>query len=57
VFLAKLMTVQRHLRQKGGALVLCEVSPEVRSVFEACRLDQQFRFVKDFDEAVATWTA
>jgi anti-anti-sigma regulatory factor len=56
VFLAKLMTVQRHLRQQGGALVLCEVSPEVRSVFEACRLDQQFRFVKDFDEAVATWT-
>jgi anti-anti-sigma factor len=52
VFLAKLVMVQRHLHQREGGLVLCEVSPEVRSVFEACRLDQQFRFAKDFDEAI-----
>jgi anti-anti-sigma factor len=56
VFLAKLVSVLRHLQQQGGGLVLCDVSPEVRSVFEACRLDQQFRFAKDFDEAVAAWT-
>jgi hypothetical protein len=53
VFLAKIVTVQRHLRQQGGELVLCEVTPEVRSVFEACHLDKQFRFVRDFDEAIA----
>jgi hypothetical protein len=57
VFLAKLVTVRRQLSELGGDLVLCEASPEVRSVFAACRLENQFRFVKDFDEAVALWTA
>jgi hypothetical protein len=53
VFLAKLMTVQRVLGEQGGAMVLCEVSPVTRTVFEASRLDDQFRFLPDFDAAVA----
>jgi anti-anti-sigma factor len=57
VFLSKLVTVQRQLHEQGGELVLCDVSPEVQSVFAACRLEDQFRFLKDFDEAVARWTA
>ncbi len=53
VFLAKLMTVQRVLGEHGGAMVLCEVGPVTRTVFEASRLDDQFRFLPDFDAAVA----
>ena len=53
VFLAKLMTVQRVLGEQGGAMVLCEVSPVTHTVFEASRLDDQFRFLPDFDAAVA----
>jgi anti-anti-sigma factor len=57
VFLSKLVTVQRQLGEHGVSMVLCDVSPEVRSVFEACRLDQQFRFVPDFAAAVTSWPA
>lgn len=52
VFLAKLITVQRELRENQGALVLCHASPPVREIFSACALDQLFEFVPDFDAAV-----
>lgn len=54
VFLSKLYGVQRVVRERGGALLLCEVDPLVRSVFEACQLDKHFHFVRDFDEAART---
>lgn len=53
VFLAKLITIQRTLRENKGALVLCEVSPVAKSVFEASLLDRQFTFLPDFAAAVA----
>ncbi len=53
VFLAKLMTVQRLLGERGGELVLCEVSPVTRTAFAASRLDEKFLFLPDFDAAVA----
>jgi len=53
VFLAKLMTVQRVLGERGGELVLCEVSPVTRTAFTASRLDEKFQFLPDFDAAVA----
>ena len=52
VFLAKLCWAQRVLHDEGGVLVLCEVDPMVRSIFEACKLDKLFRFADNFDEAV-----
>jgi hypothetical protein len=52
VFLAKLCWAQRIMDEEGGALVLCEVDPMVRSIFEACKLDGQFQFAEDFDEAL-----
>ncbi len=55
VFLAKLISLQRVLREHGGELALCETSPEVRTIFEACCLDQLFLFLPDFDAAVAHW--
>lgn len=52
VFLAKLIALQRELREHQGALVLCHASPPVREIFAACALDQLFHFVPDFDAAV-----
>lgn len=55
VFLAKLITLQRVVREQKGELVLCNVPDSVHSIFEACGLDQLFRFLPDFDAAVAYW--
>jgi hypothetical protein len=55
VFLAKLITLQRILREHEGELVLCYASPPVRSIFATCCLDQLFHFELDFDAAVAYW--
>jgi hypothetical protein len=51
VFLARLVTLQRMLREQSGSLILCDLKPEVLRIFEACRLDLQFRFARDLDEA------
>jgi anti-anti-sigma factor len=53
MFLAKLITLQRLLREQQGELVLCHAQPTVRRIFEACCLDQLFQFVPDFEAAVA----
>jgi anti-anti-sigma factor len=55
IFLAKLISLQRALRERGGEIVLCHTGPEVRSIFEACCLDTLFPFLPDFDAAVARW--
>jgi anti-anti-sigma factor len=51
VFLARLVSLQRLLRENAGALVLCELRPEVYRIFEACKLDGQFRFARTFADA------
>lgn len=56
VFLAKLITLQRVLREHDGELVLCHVRPAVRDIFEACCLDRMFTFLPDFEAALAHWT-
>jgi anti-anti-sigma factor len=53
VFLAKLVMFQRLLRERGGAMKLCDVTPEVRGVFEACRLHELFEFAPDRRSALA----
>jgi hypothetical protein len=53
VFLAKLIHLQRVLNEHGGRMVLCQVGPEVRSIFTCCRLETLFHFVADFDDAAA----
>ena len=57
VFLAKLYWAQRVLGEAGVKLVLCDVSPAVRSIFAAVKLDDRFHFARDFDAAVAELTA
>jgi anti-anti-sigma factor len=56
VFLAKLVTAQRVLREHGGELVLCGANSQVYSIFEACHLADEFTFLPDFDAAVAHWS-
>lgn len=53
VFLAKLVMFQRVLRERGGALTLCDATPEMREVFRACRLDDLFVFAPDRSSAAA----
>src|SRR5438067_10048840 len=56
VFLAKLVMFQRVLRERGGILKLCDATPEVRDVFQACRLDELFEFAPDRRSAAAAMT-
>ena len=53
VFLAKLVMIRRHLTELGGALKLCEASPETVEIFEACHLKEFFDFLPDEATAVA----
>lgn len=55
VFLAKLISLQRLLREQHGELVLCHAPPEVRDIFACCCLDQLFHFLPDFEVAVDQW--
>jgi anti-anti-sigma factor len=55
VFLSKLVMFQRLLREHGGSMKLCDVTPEVRGVFEACRLYELFEFAPDRESAVASF--
>ncbi len=55
VFLAKLITIQRKLREYDGEMVLCEVPSMVMPIFEATKLDTQFHFVPDFAAATSRW--
>jgi hypothetical protein len=57
VFLAKLVSIRNTLAKVEGKMVLCEVTPVARSVFEACLLDREFVFVPDFNAAVAHFGA
>jgi anti-anti-sigma factor len=53
VLLAKLIGLQRKLRDKGCALILCELNPEVRRIFHVCCLDQLFHFTSTVEAAIA----
>lgn len=56
VFLAKLVMIRRRLLECGGTLVLCDVTPQVLGVFEACHLKDYFQFAADQDAALALLT-
>jgi len=56
IFLAKLYTLRRRLAEVGGAMILCDVTDDVISVFAACHLKQFFDFAPDQQTAVAELT-
>jgi anti-anti-sigma factor len=53
IFLAKLVSLQRRLREKGGALRLADVGPNTLRIFDACRLVPLFDFAPDREAALA----
>jgi hypothetical protein len=57
VFVAKLVGVQRRLQERNGALILSDASPEVMSVFIACKLQSHFEFAPDHATALAAMQA
>ena len=57
VLLARLISLQRKLRDRGCALILCELTPDVKRIFLVCCLDQLFHFANTVDEAVAADTS
>jgi hypothetical protein len=55
VFLAKLVMIQRRLKEVDGRMKLCDVTPEVHGVFEACQLHDHFDFAEDKAAAIAAF--
>lgn len=57
VFLAKLVNLQRRMKDSHGALVLASVSPDTLKIFKAAGLDRFFAFYPDQKAAVAALKA
>ncbi len=55
VFLAKLVSLQKKLNQKGGQLKLAHVSKQAKEVFRVCNLDALFEFYADQAKALASF--
>jgi hypothetical protein len=55
VFLARLISLQRHLGEIGGGLKLCECGPQLLDILDACGLLDRFDIVADPKAALAQW--
>ena len=55
VFLAKLIALQRHLDEIGGALKLCQCTPQVIDILDVCVLLDRFDLVDSPATALAQW--
>jgi anti-anti-sigma factor len=55
VFLAKLISLQRRLDAIGGALKLCQCTPQVIEILDVCVLLDRFDLVDSPAEALAQW--
>jgi hypothetical protein len=55
VFLAKLISLERRLREMGGGLKLCECTPQVLEILDACVLLDRFDLVETPAAALAQW--
>ena len=45
--LGKLITLNKKANTSGGKLVLCNIRPEIKEVFEITKLDKFFKFMED----------
>ncbi len=50
--LGMLITLNKRVREKGGTLWLCNITPSILEVFEITRLNQVFQILSSRDEAV-----
>jgi len=55
VFLARLISLQRRLGEIGGDLKLCQCTPQVIEVLEACFLLDYFKLVDNPSDALVLW--
>ncbi len=55
VFLAKLVSFQKKMRQANGTLKLSEVGPQTQDIFRVCRLVDLFEFYPDQHSALASF--
>jgi hypothetical protein len=53
LFLAKLVTIRRHMLEAGGAMRFAEASENTLNVFRACDLDKILYFVPGVADAIA----
>lgn len=54
VLIAKLIKLRRSMSQRGGALKICDVTPDVMDVFVSCQLHTYFDFCRDTAEAITS---
>src|ERR1700756_3944579 len=50
--LGKLITLNKKVQSAGGRLILCNIDPQIREVFEITRLDKLFVIKNDEQEAL-----
>ena len=50
--LGKLITLNKKVQSAGGRLVLCNIDPQIREVFEITKLDRLFVITSDEQEAL-----
>lgn len=53
IFLAKLVTLQRRVKNAGGEVVMAQANEDTRRIFQATGLDRIFRFFDRTEDAVA----
>ena len=51
--LGLMVNIRERIKQAGGKLVLCGLSPELLRIFQACCLERLFTIVKTRPEALA----
>jgi anti-anti-sigma factor len=49
--LGLMVNVRQQIRQRGGHVVLCSLSPRLLNIFHTCCLERLFTIVKTRDEA------
>jgi anti-anti-sigma factor len=53
VLIARLIKLRRSMAEHGGRMKICDVQPDVMSVFESCQLQNYFDFAPDLATAVS----
>jgi anti-anti-sigma factor len=51
--LGLLVNLRQQIKQSGGRLVLCGLSPQLLQIFKTCCMEKLFRIVKSRKDAVA----
>ena len=51
--LGLMVNLRQQIKQSGGRLVLCGLSPQLLYIFKTCCMERLFKIVKGRDEAVA----